>query len=271
MKDDLTGLLNSNNLRIRLSRFLEPLSPVQHVAVASATYVFLFTAVNDIITCCFAPLLSIRWIVLFPYGFAPTVVGVVLPCCILIHLYSQAQKRKPTCRKPPYSLLTVVISGLKYIGILSLLAFLVFIFMVAEIFFPFSELPFINLAAAVLLIQAGRATMPHIPAGRRRALIAMFVLLILSVRYIDWISSKPFARHMFQVHRGMTGVEVERLMSSHLKDWNQPESEHYRHLDPNFTGEVWYRHTTEGWGNADWGKIVFKDGRAVDAEICICD
>jgi hypothetical protein len=42
-------------------------------------------------------------------------------------------------------------------------------------------------------------------------------------------------------------------------------------LNPGFTGEVWYRHTTEGWGNADWGKVVMTDGRVVDVEICICD
>ena len=150
----------------------------------------------------------------------------------------------------------------------ALLAIFAFVFLVTEVFYPISVLPFATTAAAVVLILAGETTVRHLPAGRRRALIAMFVLLILSLRYLDAFETKPFARDMFRVHRGMTGAQVEAIMRRHLKYQNQAESEWYLHLQPHFTGEAWYQVNRR---DIDYGKVAFKDGRAVDAETCFCD
>ncbi len=189
MRNNKTGSQNYRDRRARLNNFLVPLSPLQHVTVASATYFFLFAIASDVMSC--------------------------------------------------------------------------------DI--PVSAIPLMTTLSALLLIQFAKGTIQRIPVGRRRALVAVFVLLVLSVEYMDLNTRKPFARHLFLVHRGMTGADVERIMSRHLKNWVQPESEHYLHLDPHFTGEAWYRHTTEWWGNTDWGKVGFKDGRVVSAEICLCD
>lgn len=264
------GLPISNTIRTYISDILRPLSLIQQIAFASATYFFLFTIVSDVVTFFLAPLASISVIVGFPIAIALTSVAVILPCYILLRFYSEVRERKQTMREPLHTA-TVVALVLKGIGAVIVLTFLIVMLFIIESIFPITALPFITTTAAFLWIYVGEGTLGHISVGQRRALIALFVLLILSVRYVDWNTRKPFTRHLFQVHRGMMGAEVERIMGSHLKNWVQPESEHYLHLDPTFTGEVWYRHTTEGWGNADWGKVVMKDGRAVDAEICLCD
>lgn len=271
MRNNKTGLLNYRDLRTRLNKFLVPLSPVQHVTVASATYFFLFTIASDVISCFLAPLCSTLGIVTYPIGFVPILVGVVLPCYGLLWIYADTQEGKNHLQKRPSNAPAVVVRALKYIGVLILLTFLVAAFIFAEMIFPVSAIPLMTTLGALLLIHLGKGTVQHIPVGRRRALVAAFVLLVLSVEYMDLNSRKPFARHMFQVHIGMTGADVERIMSGHMKNWVEPESEHYLHLDPHFTGEAWYRHTTEWWGNADWGKVGFKDGRVVSAEICLCD
>ena len=264
------GLPISNTIGTYVSNILRPLSPIQQIAVASATYVFLFTVVSDLATFFLAPLISISGIVAFPLALALTSVGAILPCYILLRFYSEVRERKTQMREPGNTA-TVVALVLKGLGALIVVIFLIMVLFITEFIFPITAVPFITTTGAFLWIYVGDGTLAHVPAGQRRALIALFVLLILSVRYVDWNTRKPFTRHLFQVHRGMMGPEVERIMGSHLKNWVQPESEHYLHLDPTFTGEVWYRHTNEWWGNADWGKVVMKDGRAVDAEICLCD
>lgn len=264
-------LLNLRGIWDRFSSSLRTLSPLQHIVVAAATYFFLFTVVKDTLTCLQAPLCSLTGIGAFLMACAVTSVGILLPYCFIILLYSQFQQCKDQIRRRQNIIRALskllVMSG----GVFVLFAFLVIGFTIAEIIFPVTVIPFVTAASAVVLVRVGAEFPKRVPAGQPWALIAMFVLLILSVRYVDLASSKPFTRHLFQVHRGMTGAEVERIMGGHLKNWVQPESEHYLHLNPNFTGEAWYRHTTEGWGNADWGKVVFKDGRAIDAEVCICD
>ena len=261
----------SGMIRTCVSDILRPLSPIQQITCASATYFFLFTIASDVATSFLAPLISIVGIVVgFPVALALTSVGVILPCYILSRFYSEVRKPKEQKRGPLHTA-SVVVLVLKGIVALVALTFLIMMLFITEFIFPITALPFITTTAAFLWIHVAKGTLGHIPVSQRHALIALFVILILSVRYVDWNTRKPFARHLFQIHRGMTGAEVERIMRSHLKNWVQPESEHYLHLDPTFTGEVWYRHTTKGWGNSDWGKVVMKDGRAVDAEICLCD
>jgi len=263
--------LNARPARARLVSMLSPLSPTQHVVVASATYFFLFTLFSDLVALFLAPLAVLKGIFILPFALMLTAVAAALPCYLVLRLYAWLRGHTEQPRGPRRALMNPVGWGLLCLGAATTLGFAFAALYVVECFWPVTAVPFVTTITATLLILLGETTLSSIPAGRRLALIAAFVLAILSLRYVDLLSSKPFARHLYQIHRGMSGAEVEKIMSSHLKDWNQPESEHYLHLNPGFTGEVWYRHTTEGWGNADWGKVVMTDGRVVDVEVCICD
>jgi hypothetical protein len=253
-----------------LRTFNNQLSPGHHVIVASSTYFFLFTLVTDVICFFAAPLYSIGYIVAFPLCVIPALIGAVLPFFVLFWIYSDLQENKNNSQR---SIARVIIRRfLMYLGMVFLLLFLFAqLIFVEGVIFPVSAIPFVTTSSALLLILCANEAMRHVNIGRKRTVIAMFVLLILSVKFIDLDTRKPFTRHLFLIHKGMSRIAVEKIMSSHLKNWVEPESAHYRHLNPQFSGVVLYRHTTEWWGNADWGKVVFNDGRVVGAEICLCD
>jgi len=42
--------------------------------------------------------------------------------------------------------------------------------------------------------------------------LAIYVLLILSARFVDWNSRKPFLRDLLQLKEGMTGQQVRDIM-----------------------------------------------------------
>ena len=77
----LDHLAGSNKLVARVSSMLTPLSPTQHVAVASASCFFLFTIVSDLTAIVLAPVVPVKtWVFRFPFGLAATCAGVILPC-----------------------------------------------------------------------------------------------------------------------------------------------------------------------------------------------
>jgi hypothetical protein len=265
------GLLHNPNLRTRFTNFLAPLSPIQHVAVASATYFLLFTIGSDAVCWVTAPLCSTSFKLAMPFAAIPTFIGVVLPGSVILWIYSEIHQlmNGSKGRRPPVAV--IVRRMLLYSSVLILSVFPVGVFIFVELWFPVSAVPFVTTLTALTLIQTTKGIMPSVPAGRRRALTALLVIMVLFVKYVDFNTRKPFTRHLFLVHRGMTGAEVEKIMGRHLKNYVEPESDHYLHLEPHFTGTAMYRHTTEWWGNVDWGAVSFEDGRAVGAEVCLCD
>ncbi len=108
---------------------------------------------------------------------------------------------------------------------------------------------FFALPALLLLWRA--------PWHTKLALIASFLLLILVVRNLEWNTRKPFLRGLDTVQVGMTPAQVDATMQGFMRGPAEGISEH---------GTVVYRHTDEGWGNADIGLITFGDGQVVKVE-----
>jgi hypothetical protein len=95
------------------------------------------------------------------------------------------------------------------------------------------------------------------PPRVKLALISTFLLLILVTRTIDWNSRKPFLRALDSVQPGMTAAQVDAAMGTFMR---------FPRVGVTEQGSVGYRHTEEGWGNADIGLVTFDGGRVVKVE-----
>jgi hypothetical protein len=123
--------------------------------------------------------------------------------------------------------------------------------------------PFLTTAGALLWLGIGLNVTKNLPVRKRLIVVPLTILLILSVEYIDWNSRKPFLRDLYTVKVGMTGADVKNLMGKYHKHAHKPESLTYEYLQPDFTGEEFFRHTNKSYGNADIGSIKFQDGRVI--------
>jgi hypothetical protein len=99
-------------------------------------------------------------------------------------------------------------------------------------------------------------------------ILGLFVLVLGSVRFVDWNSRKPFLRKFYSLQEGMTAEEVDQIMSGYMKanGGGPPQSQDQYEFDEQgeiVTGWVTYRHTNEGWGDSDWGVVTFENGRVV--------
>jgi hypothetical protein len=102
-------------------------------------------------------------------------------------------------------------------------------------------------------------------------ILGLFVLVLGSVRLVDWNSRKSFLRDFYSLKEGMTADEVDRTMSGYMKEngGGPPQSQNLYEFDERgelVTGWVTYRHTNEGWGDSDWGVVAFESGHVVRLE-----
>ena len=102
------------------------------------------------------------------------------------------------------------------------------------------------------------------PIREKVLILAVFVTLIFSLRFIDWNSRKPFLRGFYRIEEGMTHRQVEQIMGCYTRSVGtnaQVDGEGYT-----VTGNVSYTHTDEGWGNSDIGLLTFQGGRVAEIE-----
>ena len=120
-------------------------------------------------------------------------------------------------------------------------------------------------AAVAAWVSAGSALLS------RRTIVLPAFLLVLSMRYWDFNSRKPFLRSFHALTRGDTKEEVIRHMArfrlsgsgrgfvfARLRDRYPTLSERVEFLC--------FTHTREGWGDSDWGLAYFVDGRLIDTQ-----
>jgi hypothetical protein len=105
------------------------------------------------------------------------------------------------------------------------------------------------------------------PLRDKLLILGLFVLVLGSVRFVDWNSRKPFLREFYSLQEGMTAEEVDQIMSGYMKahGGGTPAQDQYEFDEQGeiVTGWVTYRHTNEGWGDSDWGVVTFENGRVV--------
>lgn len=108
---------------------------------------------------------------------------------------------------------------------------------------------FFALPALLLLWRA--------PLRVKLAFISTFLLLILVVRNFEWNSRKPFLRALDAVQGGMTAEQVDVTMRGFVRAPRTGISEY---------GTVSFRHTEEGWGDADVGVVTFVGDKVLKVE-----
>lgn len=94
----------------------------------------------------------------------------------------------------------------------------------------------------------------HAPWRVKFALVSTFLLAILLVRNFEWNTRKEFLRDLAFVESGMTRMQVKNIMHAYFE--NQTSD----------ANTLAFRHTNEGWGNADIGLVTFANGRVVHVE-----
>ncbi len=120
-------------------------------------------------------------------------------------------------------------------------------------------------AAVAAWVSAGSAFVA------RMAIVLLGFLLVLSMRYWDFNSRKPFLRNFHGLAVGDTKEDAIRKMArfrlsgsgrgfvfARLRDRYPTLSERVEYLC--------FTHTREGWGDSDWGLAYFVDGRLIDTQ-----
>ena len=155
--------------------------------------------------------------------------------------------------------------------------FLTFIFWIAlSIFLAFDLGASVSVYFKFTIIYAGFWTLVgalflHDRPWREKLLIlSLFLIVVFAIRFVDWNSRKPFLKDLYTVQEGMTPAQVEQIMSGYRVGggspfFGGPETE----LDEQgeiVTGGITYLHTDKGWGDSDWGVVLFEHGRVVRVE-----
>jgi hypothetical protein len=125
-------------------------------------------------------------------------------------------------------------------------------------------------AYAAFWVLVGALLLYGRPMREKALILALFLVIVFSVRFIDWNSRKPFLRNFYYIKEGMTESQVDQIMSGYMKGYSGGPPPSLREYEPEFdeqgkivTGWVTYRHTDEGWGDSDWGTVTFEDGYVV--------
>ena len=126
---------------------------------------------------------------------------------------------------------------------------------------------------AAFWVLVGALLLYRRPIREKVLILALFPVVVFSVRFIDWNSRKPFLRDFYRIKEGMTESQVDQIMSGYMKGYFGGPPPSLREYEPEFdeqgdivTGWATYRHTDEGWGDSDWGVVTFENGRVVRTE-----
>ncbi|MBK9273713.1 MAG: hypothetical protein IPM49_04130 [Flavobacteriales bacterium] len=106
------------------------------------------------------------------------------------------------------------------------------------------------------------------PTRRRWVLVVSGAVLVLSMRYWDFNSRKPFLRSFQGLAVGDTKEQAIRKMARFRLSGSGRGFvfARLRHRYPALSERVeflCFTHTREGWGDSDWGLAYFVDGRLI--------
>ena len=135
-------------------------------------------------------------------------------------------------------------------------------FYIVELVIPASVSPFATLAAGFLFLPIGWIRVRRYRTGIGAGALAMGLLVVLSMRFVDWNSRKPFLLDLYRVQLGMTINELALIMRHHP---NKPTPDYPdRIVKENDT--LVFRPTYGGAYNADWGIVTIKDHQVAGVE-----
>jgi hypothetical protein len=138
-------------------------------------------------------------------------------------------------------------------------------FLVLDFLFTISlSWRFVALYAAFWVL-VGALLLYDRPLRVKLVVLALLVIVLFAVRFVDWNSRKPFLKDLYRIQEGMTPAQVDRIMDGYMRanDGGPPGSDN----QPEFgergeivAGKVTFRHTDEGWGDSDVGVVTFENG-----------
>jgi hypothetical protein len=145
------------------------------------------------------------------------------------------------------------------------------VFLFLDLAFSVSLYPRFIIVYAALWILVGALLLYGVSWREKLLILGLFVIALLTIRVVDWHSGKPFLRDLYSIEKGMDESQVDQIMDGYLKGYGgapvgtppQPEFGPDGEL---VTGWVIYRHTSEGWGDSDWGIVAFEGGQVVEVD-----
>jgi hypothetical protein len=127
---------------------------------------------------------------------------------------------------------------------------------------------------AAFCVLVGLLLLVGSPKREKLLILGLLVIVLFSLRFVDWNSRKPFLRDLYRVQEGMSLEQVEEIMGEYMGGACCP-AEPLGLSDGQEAGEaeqmappdrLVYRHTNEGWGDSDWGEVHFENGRVVEVQ-----
>jgi hypothetical protein len=124
---------------------------------------------------------------------------------------------------------------------------------------------------AAFWVLIGALLLVGSPRHEKLLILGLLVMVLFSIRFIDWNSRKPFLKDFYRVREGMTVEQVQQIMGDYMGGTCQPDNPFGLPTGESaaeteelaLPGRAVYRHTNEGWGDSDWGEITFDKGRVV--------
>jgi hypothetical protein len=122
---------------------------------------------------------------------------------------------------------------------------------------------------AAFCVLVGLLLLVDSPKREKLLILGLLVIVLFSLRFVDWNSRKPFLKDLYRVQEGMSLEQVEEIMGEYMGGAccpaeplalsggdgpGEPEQ-----IEP--PDRLVYRHTDEGWGDSDWGEVHFENGR----------
>ena len=167
------------------------------------------------------------------------------------NVVDEDEKAAATKTKLRYALLVIVF----------LIAFGVFL--VLDLFFQVSVYLRFVAAYAAFWTLVGALLLRGSPTRHKLLILGLFVVIVFSVRFVNWTTLKPFLKDFYSIKEGMTPAQVEQIMGSYIIGDGKTEINEQGEI---VAGSITYRHTNEGWGDSDWGVVTFENSRVVEIE-----
>lgn len=121
---------------------------------------------------------------------------------------------------------------------------------------PVTVMPFSTTVGTLVFTVAAFWLLRQSPIQTRLTIVSICAVVILSTRFMDWNSRKPFLRDLLRLRNGMTGQQVKGMMARYTTSQDTDD-------DTNTSATLYYRHSDDAEYNADWGKITMRGGRVV--------
>ena len=146
-----------------------------------------------------------------------------------------------------------------FVGVLLAIALAIYLFLdqiaAASLYLPFT------IFYIAFWLFVGKVLLWTLSKPQQLLALAFFLTAILSVYQTNWDTRKPFLRDFSRIEPGMTTQEVDQVMRTYMKF--VPTTAELNRQNEVLAGTVSFRHTTQGWGDADVGLVVFADGQVV--------